>query len=337
MAFIKSSTLLGLPTPEVTPAVMAFLNQYGRSIGHKILPPVRADKFDGTFYKVPAKMLGQGGTTTRAFGAAANVGQLQLDADSYHVVSNDFAFPLAIEHEEQAPFMRSVAAGLAGLVCLRAYEARVKTSLASAASTQAAGASWSSAPTTASPVTDVVAAAQQITTKYGPTIDQLTLVLPYQRFTSMSLITDVRQTLSVTNTISQQLSTEALRQYFGVKEVIVPSLTVDSANLGQAISMGYIFTSAEAYLVYNGSDNADGSVSNVGGFGRTFFKDNLSQMDQDATADMSDMAMDGDRVPILYRQFWEPDARSNVMGAGHYTHEKVINAEAACIITGISA
>lgn len=335
MAFVKSTTLLGLPTPEVTPAVMAFLNQYGRSIGHKILPPVRADKFDGTFYKVPAKMLGQGGTTTRAFGAAANVGQLQLDADSYHVVSNDFAFPLAIEHEEQAPFMRSIAAGLAGLVCLRAYEARCLAALSSVSSTQAVATDWATVAT-ATPAADIIAAGAKIATKYGPTLDQLTLILPYKQYTKMSLIADVRQTLSVTNTISQQLSLEAIRQYFGVKEVVVPSLTTDSANLGQAISMTYIFPETTAYLIYNGGDNPDGSVSNVGGFGRTFFKDNLSQMDQDATADMSDMAMAGDRVPILYRQFWEPDARSNVMGAGHYTHEKVINGEAGCSITGMT-
>jgi len=335
MAYIKSSTLIGYPTPEVTPSVMAFLNQYGRSIGHKILPPVRVDKFKGVFYKVPAKMLGQGGTTTRAFGSAANLGQLSLDGDSYECVANDFAFPLAIEHEEQAPFMRQIAGGLAGLVCLRAYENRCLTALGSVGSTQAAAANWLTAPTTATPAADVISAGQLITTKYGPTLDQLTLVLPYETYTKMSLITDVRQTLSVTNTIAQQLSLEAIRQYFGVKEVVVPSLSQDSANPAQTISMAYIFPKTTAYLVYNGSDNADGSVSNIGGFGRTFFKDNLSQMDPSATADMSDMAMAGDRVPILYRQFWEPDVKSNVLGAGHYTNEKVINAEAGASITGI--
>ena len=329
---IKSTGLLGVPTPDLMPTALSFVTKMGAPAIHRIFPVVDVSRFKDNFPRDSVKDRLAVADTRRARGAGIAERESQRDYDGYEVVNDAIYEKVPIEDIGEYPNADQDAAVNAALVVIRSLERNGAAQLAAATVTAGTNLFAPSTPWTTvascTPLVDFNTVAGYVYNRYGITKDNLSFAIPRKHLDAFPTMADFRATLGVNVPIGGAMNLEAIRQYFGCKEIVPLAMQYDSANFGQTASAAACWDTNNAYVYWNSDNYSDGGVPKMAGMGRMFTWNAPQIIDPGAYAEMLAIAQDMGVPPITLFKDYDSSVKSWKIGAGTYNQTKIINSGA---------
>ena len=317
MAFPSSS--LATLRPDLAPAPELFdldMNIKG-FVANKVAPVIEVPTASGNFAVVPIDQLLKERTTQRAPGGSYIRITGSFDPKTYTCVEN--GAEELLDDRERSMYKAYLDAELvatkrARQIVLNNYEKRI-AALAHAVTNTAAGAvAWTS-PTTATPITDVRAAADAIWARVG--IWPNAVIMTRRRFNFVrdcAQIIDRVKYSGFTDPQRGKVTEQVIAEALGVDMLIVAGSAKNTANEGQTAVVGSIWTDSECIVacVPTSSDFREP------GWLRTFH-----------------YGEDGSDISTVVESYRDETVRADVIRVRMDTAEVTIYADAAQRITGI--
>lgn len=298
-------------------------------VATEIMPSFQVGKASGTFSVIALKSLlaNADADTKRTSTGGYNRGDYSFEERSFQTKENGWEEPVdSREKNMYSSFfdLEQVAALRAWEHVLNSLERRViqaaVTDTVTAGQTTAAGAVWTNT-SSATPIVDVNSASEAVWLRTGLWPD--TLVLTRRAFRALRLTDDVInavQAAGAGESAEQKKVTAAmLAEVFDVEKVVVADAIKNTANRGQAVSIGSVFPENQALLCKSASSNDFKEPC----LGRTFHWGGDGSV------------VGGDQLMGVVERYREESSRKDIVRVRHETDEFILYPEMAQVVTGI--
>lgn len=279
MSIIRPSTSV-IVRPDLAIVTAAALSiAAGQAIADMVLPPVPVTTRTGQIWTVPAESILTLHNTKRERLGDYNRRRTKFTTSNFMCEERGLEEPVAVEDTaEYGVWIAGETAATKRCVddIIRDREKAVAdlcinetTFPISGTTGVSVGTAWTSA--SATPAANIDSAASNIWGKTGVTKDQLTLVIPIQTAMLIPFTTDFTTKMKLdTAGLSALPTTDQLRIYFGVKEVLLAGMPYNTADDNLTPSLTTIWNKNYCFLYYRMTEalpmgqNVDAGVPGLG-------------------------------------------------------------------------
>ena len=288
-----------------------------KMIALKVLPAFEAGLQSANYPKIPKEhLIPKNDDLVRAPRGNFKRDTFKFDQDSYAVKQH--GFEELLDDFERATYAYAIDAEMyqslrAALRVLREMEVNCATALQSTATfaNAAVGTAWTTIAT-ADPVADIHAAVKAVRSNSGQIAN--TVVLGWAAFLQLQTVDSIIDRLKYWGGDDpKKITRQALAALFEVEEVLVAQPQVNTADEGQAASLGECWDPGKVFVGRVGKTNDLREVC----VGRTFH-----------------FSGDGSDVAVAFEQYRDEAKKSDVMRAFCNYDQKIIYPECGYVITG---
>jgi len=292
-------------------------------IGQKICPVLDVGRASGNFGRIPIEQLLQNPDVTRAPGSGYARGKFTFKPDTYVTTEFGFEEPVDdVESEMYADYFdaEQVSALRSHHAVLLGYERRVvalmtDTAVWTGASlTLGVSVPWDTIAT-AAPLTDIETAVQAVYANSGLWPNAISLSrIDFRNLRNCAQVIDRVKYSGFMDTRAGNITAQAIAQCLDLEEVIVAGSSYNSANDGQAASLGSVWPKGTAMVAHIDRSN-DVRRPTVA---RTFH-----------------WSQDGSTINGTVETYRDETRRSDIVRTRHQTGEKVMYKQAGFTLTGL--
>jgi len=260
------STSLATLRPELGASLMSFdlaMSQKG-FIAQKVMPVLEVEKQAGPFGKIKIESLLQQRNTLRTSRGGYSRQDWEFTTDSYATI--EYGAEEKVDDRDRNLYgsyfiAEQLAASRARDAVLRNYEQRVSNAIfnttiwTGSALTAAVSTAWSTLATS-TPIADVATAKKKVYDNIG--LVPNTIIFNYHVFLNLQQNADLIGRIKFSglqNPNTDDITTEAIAQAFGIKNVLVAGAQYNSANEGQAASLAPLWSDSYAMVCYVAETN----------------------------------------------------------------------------------